>query len=277
MTEPGRLAVVVGDPIEHSLSPVIHRAAFAALGMPHRFERRRAGTPSEVAAVVGAMRTEGWLGMSVTMPAKPLVVEYLDVLTPTAARLGVVNCVFWDGDALTGDNTDGAGVVWALQSHLGTPLAGRCVVVLGAGGAARACVLAAAGEGAAEVVVVNRTESTARAAVALAPGVARVGTTADVERADVVLNATPAGMAGTGAADDLPCEEVPGPGRVAMDLVYHPPSTPWLRRAGAAGAVTENGVPMLVGQAAAAFERWCGVPAPTDAMFAAVADHLSSR
>ena len=266
-------AAVIGDPVGHSLSPAIHNAAFSALGIDARYEAVTVAV-GEVPAVVARMRTERWLGMSVTMPHKETVVAELDSLTPIAAELGAVNCVYWvDDDRLGGDNTDGAGVVWALETHVGVAVAGRRVAVLGAGGAARACVAAIAAAGAGEVVVVNRTPERAVQAAALAPAVARTGTIDDLPGADIVINATPVGMAASpGGASVF----VPGSGVVAMDLIYHPLETAWLAAARAAGATAVNGVPMLVGQAAVAFERWTGRPAPTDAMLAAVADALDA-
>jgi len=269
----GGYAAVIGDPVAHSLSPAIHNAAFAALGIDATYDAVTVAK-GEVAAVVARMRAERWLGMSVTMPHKEAVVSEVDALTPIAARLGAVNCLFWDGERLVGDNTDGAGVVWALRTQLGVEDFGVTFAVLGAGGAARACIAALGEAGAAEIVVVNRTESRAEAAAALAPGVARVGGPDDLPSAAVVVNATPMGMDGAGGAASP--DFVPGAGAVALDLVYHPLRTVWLDRAHDNGARTANGVGMLVGQAAAAFERWTGRPAPTDVMLDAVAGRLGA-
>ncbi|MFN8053268.1 MAG: shikimate dehydrogenase [Acidimicrobiales bacterium] len=263
-------AAVIGDPVAHSLSPAIHNAAFAALGIDARFEAITVPVGG-VPAVVHRMRDEGWIGMSVTMPHKETVVAELDATTPIATRLGAVNCVCPEDDRLVGDNTDGAGVVWALRHHLGIADLGTSIAVIGAGGAARACVAALGDAGAADLVVVNRTPERAHEAAALAPGVGRVGSIEDLPDMRIVINATPVGMQPT---DGPPVGFVPGEGVVAMDLIYHPAETPWLARARANGAVACNGVPMLVGQAAAAFERWTGVDAPVAAMTAAVATAL---
>lgn len=277
-------AAVIGHPVAHSLSPAIHNAAFAALGIDARYAAVDVAV-GDVPQVVDRMRSELWLGMSVTMPHKEAVIASLDDLTPIARSLGAVNCVFFDGDALVGDNTDGAGVVWALRERLDVDPVGRRVVVLGAGGAARACIAALAEVGAASIVVVNRSVERAVSAAALAPEVGCPLDLADPEAehevaaADVVINATPQGMAGAddgrsgGPAADGPAF-VPGAGQVALDLVYHPLRTRWMDRAEANGAAVANGVGMLVGQAAVAFERWTGRAAPTDAMWAAVADRL---
>ena len=268
LTEPSatRFAAVIGDPVAHSLSPAIHNAAFAAAGIDARYEAVTVAV-GEVPAAVARMRSERWLGMSVTMPHKESVIAELDDLTPIARRLGAVNCVFWDDERLVGDNTDGPGMVWALRTRLGVENLAVRVAVLGAGGAARACIAALAAAGATDIAVVNRTEARALRAAELAPKVAHVGSAADLPAAAIVVNATPVGMAGTDAAAQ---PFVPGPGVVALDLVYHPLETPWLAAARARGATVANGVGMLVGQAAIAFERWTGVAAPVDAMSAAV-------
>lgn len=269
-------AAVIGDPVAHSLSPAIHNAAFAALGIDARYEALTVAVGA-VPDAVRRLRDERWLGMSVTMPHKETVVGELDALTPIAERLGAVNCVFWESGVpgtgrLVGDNTDGAGVVWSLRTQLGVEDLGRRIAVVGAGGAAKACIAALAAAGAVDIAVVNRTVARAEQAAALAPGVARVGTIDDLPHAEIVINATPVGMIGT---DGGALGFVPGATAVALDLVYHPLETAWLARARANGARAANGVGMLVGQAAAAFERWTGRPAPTEAMLAAVADALA--
>lgn len=261
-----RRAFVVGDPIDHSRSPDLHNAAFAAVGLPHTYGRIRANE-SEIGAVIETMRSERWLGLSVTMPNKAAVIEHLDRLTPQAERLGAVNCVFWDGDVLCGDNTDGAGLVWAIRDHLGVDVATR-IGVLGAGGAARAAILALAEAGATHITVVNRTRDRAVAAAALAGDIGSVGEPEDLSDCDIVINATPQGMGDTGVVSLPPY--VPGFGQLAYDLVYHPPLTPWMEAAGSLGGRPANGLSMLIGQAAVQFTRWTGVDAPTDAMIAAV-------
>lgn len=276
----GSYAAVIGDPVRHSLSPTIHNAAFAACGIDAQYDAVTVAV-GEVDDAVARMRRERWLGMSVTMPHKESVIACLDAVTGLAERLGAVNCVFWDGDRLVGDNTDGPGVVWALTDRLGVAELGR-VVVLGAGGAARACIAALAAAGAGEVVVVNRSPERAAAAAALAGSVGRVGGPSDVAGAAVVVNATPVGMSDQRGDPGGPdAAALPGPvpdrGAVALDLIYHPLRTVWLDAAEQAGARTANGVGMLVGQAAVAFERWTGVAAPVDAMWAAVSARLDSR
>lgn len=260
------VAAVIGSPVAHSRSPAIHQAAFDALGLDWTYVAFDVPVGG-VAAAIGGMRALGLGGLSVTMPHKAAVAACVDRLTPDAAALGAVNCVYRDGDELVGDNTDGGGFLWSLEQAAVT-VAGQRVCVLGAGGAARAVIRAVAGAGSSEVVVVNRSAERAATAALLAGSVGRVGTDADVAAAAVVINATPVGMGG-----DPGSPATVTAGQVAVDLVYHPPVTPFLAAAAAAGATTVGGIGMLVGQAALAFERWTGVAAPYAVMEAAVRDN----
>ncbi len=266
-----RVAAVIGDPIGHSLSPRIHNAAFAAA----RLDWVYVAFPvqeGDGGAAVRAMRSLGLGGLSVTMPHKAAVIAELDAVEDDAAALGAVNCIYREGARLVGANTDGVGFVEGLRADHGMDPTGQRCVVLGAGGAARAVVLALARSGAASVGVVNRTRSTADAAATLAGAVGAVVGEGAVAQADLVVNATPLGMERKGAAEgELPCDpELLRPGQVVVDLIYHPPRTRLLDEAEARGASTSNGLSMLVHQAGAAFERWTGTPAPLDAMRAAV-------
>ena len=261
-----RVAAVIGDPIAHSLSPVLHNAAFRSSDLDWTYVALRVGADDGPAAVA-AMRALGLAGMSVTMPHKHTVLEALDGLTPIAERLGSVNCVYRDGERLIGDNTDVAGVVWAITGHLGRTLEGTRVAVIGAGGAARAAIAAAAGAGAEEILVVNRTAERAAHAAALGDGRARPATVEELDGMDLVVNATSVGMLGGPSGDPTGGAQWSAP--VVMDLIYHPAETAWLAAARQRGAIVCNGVPMLIGQAAAAFERWTGVTAPIADMVAA--------
>src|SRR3954470_4413324 len=171
----------------------MHNAAFDALELPWRY--LAISVPEGQAAdAIEVMRTVPFAGMSVTMPHKAAVAEVVDSCTPIATALGAVNCVWWRGEELVGDNTDGAGFLDALDQDEGYDPRGQRAVVLGAGGAARAVVHALADAGAREVVVVNRTAARAEAAAALAGGVGRVGSADDIAGCDLVVNATSVGM-----------------------------------------------------------------------------------
>ena len=267
-----RVVGVIGYPIAHSLSPRLHNTAFAHLGLDWVSVGFPVPPGAAAAALAGA-RALGLGGLSVTMPHKEEVAAAVATSTPVAARLGAVNCVADDGGSWLGDNTDGAGLLAALARGGGfTPASTRCLVV-GAGGAARAVIAALGDAGAAEVVVVNRTPARAQAAAALAGPVGRVGSAEEVVGSDLVVNATPAGMAdvATHPAAWPVDPSLLRPGQLVVDLVYHPARTPWLEAAAARGADTVNGLGMLVHQAALQIERWTGHAAPVDAMWASVA------
>jgi shikimate dehydrogenase len=259
---------VIGDPVRHSLSPTIHNAAFAALGLDWAYVAFPVPAGSGVAAVE-AMRALGIDGLNVTMPHKVDVIPGLDELSPTAERLQAVNTIHRRGGALVGESTDGAGFLDALRFDEGFDPAGTSVVVLGAGGAARAVVLALASAGAADVAVVNRTASRAAEAAALAPGVGRTGDEGDVTGADLVVNATPVGMEGVHAEAMLVDPKLLRRGQLAVDLVYHPLRTPFLAAAKERGAVPVTGLGMLIHQAAHAFRLWTGEDPPLEVMSAA--------
>ena len=275
-----RVAAVIGSPVHHSLSPTILNAAFAAADADWVYVAFEVAD-GQAAEAVAAMRTLGLGGLSVTMPHKAAVHDAVDDRTEVAAALGAVNCVFWQDDRLVGDNTDGAGFVDALRVDGGMEVAGRRCVVVGAGGAGRAIVRALGDGGAVDVAVVNRTPDAAVRAAHLAGPVGRVGSMADVDAADLVVNATSLGM-GTGAATGEPAPlpvhpERLRPGHVVVDLIYHPIETPLLAAARQRGAVAVNGVGMLVHQAAHAFRRWTGETPPVDAMVAAARRELADR
>jgi shikimate dehydrogenase len=263
------VAGVIGSPIRHSSSPAILNAAFAATGLDWVFVAFEVPDGSAPAALAG-MRTLGLGGLSVTMPHKAAVAAAVDRLTEDARVLEAVNCVVPSGRALLGANTDGAGLLDSLRDAAVDPAGRRCVV-LGGGGAARATVLALAGAGAREVVVVNRSADRAAAAAALAGTVGRVGNADEAGDADIVVNATPVGMAGTPDEDSVAVDaSALGAGQAVVDLVYRPAVTPLLRAAASAGAVTVGGIGMLVHQAAHAFRLWTGEEPPIQAMREAV-------
>lgn len=258
------VAAVIGDPVGHSLSPALHNAAFAATGLDWVFVALPVPA-GDGAAAVDAMRTLRLGGMSVTMPHKDAVAAAADERSEAVVALGAANClVRLDDGRIRAENTDGAGFLAGLRADAGCEVRDRRVVVLGAGGAARAVVHACATAGAHTVVVVNRSAERAAAAAALGGPTGRVGAMGDVADADLVVNATSVGMAGDPA---MPCDpSLLGPGQVVVDLVYEPMETSWLTAVRAAGVTAHNGVSMLIGQAAVAFTLWTGRDAPVAAM-----------
>jgi shikimate dehydrogenase len=265
VTASTRVAAVIGDPVGHSLSPSIHNAAFRAVGLDWVFVALPV-TAGSAAAAVDGMRALGIAGMSVTMPHKGEVIAGLDEVEPDAVALGAVNCITRTGGRLIGSNTDGAGFLAGLRSDFDFDPDGASCVVLGAGGAAKAVVQALGRAGARSVVVVNRTPAAAVTAATLAGPAGSVGGPESVGGADLVVNATPLGMAGDASASLVCDPERLGAGQIVADLVYHPARTALMAAAQDRGARTSNGLSMLVHQAAVAFERWTGSTAPLQVM-----------
>jgi shikimate dehydrogenase len=262
---------LIGDPVAHSLSPAMQNAAFAALGLPHRYELMPV-REEDLGAAVERIRRDDVLGANVTIPHKESIARTLDALDETAQRIGAVNTVYKRAGALRGDNTDAGGFGDALRER-GVELAGRRVLLLGAGGAARACVeqLMSAG---AHVTIANRSAERLRALVGaiptIVPGAHSYTTLTAVPRSvagyDVVVNATALGMRGEDALPDIPL----APPLVVVDIVATAVETPLIARARAAGCPSVDGLIMLLHQGVRAFRLWTGLDAPIAAMRAAL-------
>lgn len=261
-----RIAGIIGHPIEHTRSPAIWNAGFAALGLDWVFVAFPV-QPGEAVAALGGMRALGIAGLTVTMPHKADAARACDRLTDTAAALDAVNAVVPRDGELVGDSTDGEGLVRSLRDEGVDPQGRRCLV-LGAGGAARAIVLALGRAGAAVTVAARRPDA-ATTGAALAPGGEAIALDEVDDRLasiDVVVNATPLGMQGEPPPfdpDRLRTDQL------VVDTVYHPIETPLLEVARARGVPATNGLGMLVHQAAISFESFTGEPAPLEAMQAA--------
>lgn len=267
------LAAVIGSPVGHSLSPAIHNAAFRALGLPWVFvawEVPEGYAPEALAS----MERFGVAGLSVTMPHKSAVAQALDSLTEEAEMLGAVNCVVREAGAgsktkLIGHNTDGYGIIASLREDADFNPEGADCLVLGAGGAARAAVLALANAGAARVAVANRTPERAEQAAALAGDKGEVVPADAAGEFDLVINATPLGMGEL--KDETPISPMLlRPEQTLLDLIYIPEETTLMAQARDKGVAAHNGLGMLVHQAARAFELWTSQPAPLEAMASAV-------
>jgi shikimate dehydrogenase len=273
-----RVAALIGSPVAHSLSPVIHQAAFDAAGVEWTYAAFdvAAGCGPEA---IAAMRVLGIAGLSVTMPHKHDVATVVDRLDPAAEALGSVNTVSWDRDDVVGSSTDGAGFVASLAAD-GVEIAGADVAVIGAGGAARSVIDALGRAGAASIRIVNRTTARAESASQLA-AVASVGASDDITAAHVVVNASSVGMGVDPAAadaDDLPCDPaLLHAEQVIVDLVYHPLQTAWLYRAERVGARTIDGLGMLIHQAALQQQTWLGERPDVDVMRRAAEAALAGR
>ena len=262
-----RWACLLGQPVAQSLSPRLHNAAFRAAGIDAHYTVRETA-PAELPAAVRALRDPACLGANVTAPHKEAILALLDELSEVGQALGAVNTIVKVGGRLRGDNTDASGLARWLDRARIDPF-DKPALVLGAGGAARAAVWALADRGASRVWILNRTPERAASLVdALGPHLPGVrlehgplawaAAPADHPCA-VVINATSLGHYGSAPAVHPSWYS---PESVAIELVYNPPMTGFLHAAQAAGARVENGLGMLIHQAALAFERWTGLPAP---------------
>lgn len=258
-----RRYVVLGSPVGHSRSPAIHTAAYEALDLDAEYERREVDEAG-LADALDDIRSGALDGANVTMPHKRLAARLADRLDPVATRLGAVNTLVGAAGAVIGHATDGAGVLHAWRRG-GLPTDTR-ILVLGAGGAARAAVDVLAARHAVAVSA-RRAEAAADLMDLGADGVVPWGTPVP---GAVVVNATPIGMAG----DDLPAGVVEA-GAGLLEMVYAPERTPAVRRALGAGLAVGWGIDMLVGQAAASFALWFGTEPPLEAMTEA-AKHSST-
>jgi shikimate dehydrogenase len=242
---------LIGHPVAHSKSPWIHARFARDTGQDLEYGLIEAPLDGFVAAV-DAFRARGGRGLNVTLPFKEQAFRYCARVSARATQ--VVNTLVFDG-GVYGDNTDGVGLVRDLQVNLGVALRGRRLVLMGAGGAAQGVVGALLEAGVEHLVVANRTLARAKTLAARHPGVSVSAYEALEGGADVVINATSAGLAGGGPA--LP-RGVIGPGTLAYDMVYGR-DTAFLAAARAAGARTCDGLGMLVEQAAESFHLWRGV------------------
>ena len=282
MNPSGKTAVyaVIGDPIAHSISPVMQNAAFEAMKLDCVFLAFKVA-PAEVENALRGVRGLSIRGLNVTMPHKNAVIAYLDEVDETAQFLGSVNTILNEGCRLRGFSTDGAGAYRALEEN-GVVLKEKKLVLLGAGGAARAIAFALAKE-VGELVLLNRTPEKT---FALAEGLTRrfhKKVTADsfspstlkksLQDADVLINATSVGMH-PHASLSLVEPELLKPSLTVMDIVYNPLETKLTKDARAAGAKVVSGLEMLIYQGAASFELWTGKPAPVEVMRKAALNSL---
>lgn len=267
-------ALLLGYPVKHSISPAIHNAAFRARGLPVTYETREV-PPAQLASVVAELRSDDILGANVTVPHKEAVVPFVDEIDPTAAAIGAINTIWNDGGRLRASNTDLEGFARSLD-EAGIDVEDRVVLVLGAGGSARAVAEALARRSPARLIIANRHAERADRLVAalqaryprlrlLALPLAALGPE-HVCGCTLVVNTTTVGLQDD--ATPLPPALLPDEGAV-VDIIYNPPRTRLLRDAERAGLRTLNGLPMLVHQAAAAWEQWTGQTAPLEVMFAA--------
>ena len=264
------LVGVIGNPVKHSLSPAILNAAFREAEMNWVYTAFETREEKLVDAIEG-IRALGIAGLSVTMPHKAKVFPLMDEISDSSQMLGVVNCIVNDGKKLKGYNTDGDGFLDAVAHDSGLNMVGKKVLIIGSGGSARSIIYSLSKAGVGEIAVINRTKKKALDAIELAGPVARYVEEDKISEvaaeADLVVNATPIGMSDAGTTTKFPIEpNLFSEGQLAVDLIYHPLSTPWMEALKNRKVEVYGGLSMLIFQAAKAFKLWTGQEAPVDAM-----------
>jgi shikimate dehydrogenase len=272
---------VIGDPIEHTLSPLMHNASFEELKLDFKFLAFKVKA-EEVGNAIAGMRALNILGLNVTMPHKKAVIPYLDEVDKAAQTVNSVNTILNKNGRLLGFNSDGLGALNALKAN-GVHPEGKKIVLLGSGGAARAIAYTFAQE-VDELIILNRTVKQAEdyaklleklsikkvSADALSPNTLRES----LEDCDVLVNATSVGMKPNPDQSPVP-PQLLKPNLAVMDIVYNPLETKLAKDAKAAGAKIVNGVEMLIYQGAASFEIWTGSKAPVEVMRKVVLNQVS--
>ena len=263
---------VIGDPVAHSLSPLLHQAMIDQTGAAYRYDVRTV-RPEELPAFVRWAKDGGCAGFNVTMPHKEAILPLLDEVDATAASCGAVNTVCIREGRAIGHNTDGTGFLDSLAGQGFYPQ-GRTVLLLGAGGAAKAVGHALAAAGAGRIIVcARRLERTAALAAQLPNcGEGIVLAQDAIQQAaaacDLLVNATPLGMAGSPAFAGLDFLQAMPPHAVVYDLVYHPRRTALLEAAARQGLRTVGGIDLLIRQAVRAFTFFTGETPDTAALYA---------
>jgi shikimate dehydrogenase len=273
---PNYLSVLVGVfgyPVAENPTIVMQEAAFRAKGLNWRYLNIEV-RPEQLADAVTGLRAFNMAGINLTIPHKVAIIPLLDELSSEAALMGAVNTVVARGNRLIGNNTDGKGFLFSLQEDAGMDPAGKRVVFLGAGGAARAMAVELALAGAAHITIVNRTLDRGESLVRLlndktpveAAFVKWQGDYAVPPKTDILVNATSIGLFPNVTAMPAVATGSLHAGLLVCDVIPNPPHTPFLRAAESRGAQTLDGLGMLVGQGAIGFEMWTGVEAPVAVM-----------
>ena len=276
-----RVCGIIGDPVEHSLSPAMHNAAFQKLNLDFVYVAFRVGKDELREAIVGAKSLD-IRGLNVTMPHKNAVMKYLDEIDPTARSIGAVNTILNDNGRLIGYDTDGIGALKALKEN-GISLNGKKLLLLGAGGAGKAIAFHAAQE-VEELKILNRTTQKAKDLAEVlrkkfgkkidGNSLSAKTIKKELEDANIMVNATSVGMY---PKDDQSLIDPSWlrPNLCVMDIVYNPIETKLAKDAKSVGAKVVSGVEMLVYQGAASFEIWTNRPAPVKVMKQAILNKLS--
>lgn len=273
-----QIVCCMGQPVAGNPTQFMMERAFAAAGLDWRYLTLEV-PPEKLADAVKGLRAMGFRGGNFTIPHKVVVIPYLDELSEAAALMGAVNCVSRVGDKLVGENTDGKGFVQSLRQV--TDPAGKRVVILGAGGAARAIAVELGLSGAAEIVIVNRTAEPGRTLAELLNERVKVPArlvhlSSDYtleENTEIVINATSIGLGGAGARVPLQLDSLRS-GVIVADVVFNPPQTRLIRDAAARDCTTLDGLGMLVNQGMIGFQIWTGVDPDAEVMREALEEYL---
>ncbi len=269
---------VFGHPVSHSMSPCMHKAAYAHLNIKATYEAFEIA-PNDLELAVKSIRTEQLTGVNITLPHKVAVIDYLDEISEEAKAIAAVNTVVHRDGRLVGYNTDGQGFLDSLIQESDESIQNKKVLLVGAGGAARSVAVSLARYGVEELAITNRTLGKAAEIAKICEpfqsinvyprGLAQAGLTGF----DIIINTTSIGMHPD--MDRMPFSlETLKRGAVVCDLIYTPLKTRWLQEAEKKGAKTINGLGMFVNQGALAFELWTGQSAPRDIMRKAVVEEL---
>ncbi|MHA2004658.1 MAG: shikimate dehydrogenase [Candidatus Thorarchaeota archaeon] len=276
--------VVVGYPLGHSLSPAMHNAALAELGIEDEFRYEAMPLPSDaLPGLVASIRSRELEGANITIPYKTVVMTYLSTISSEGLAVGAVNTLHREDSLVIGSNTDIRGFTEAIRER-GLSPRGINAVILGAGGAAKSVAYGLAVSGAAKLGIFNRTKDAAKRLAAEIGRDRQVEVRAgsipireDLKESDLLINCTPVGMTGH-SIDSSPLEPSMLPSDlVVMDLVYNPLRTKLLTEAEKAGCKTIDGVGMLVHQGAVGFQLWTGKNAPIKVMREAVLQTLEGE
>jgi len=279
-----KICCLIGDPIEHSLSPLMHNMAFDKLKLDYVYFPIRVKKEMIQKAIVN-LRKPNVRGINVTIPHKVIVMDLLDEIDDLAKEIGAVNTIVKNNGELVGYNTDGTGALRALKEGEGYPK-GKKIVVIGAGGASRSVSYSIARENPSELVIINRTE---QKAIELAENIKKKlnanvkpvelkleNLETELKNTDVVINTTSIGMNPNVDENIIP-KELLNENMLVMDIVYNPLETKFLREAKEVGAKIINGIEMFIYQGAETFEMWTGEKAPVELMRKVVLEELKGE
>jgi shikimate dehydrogenase len=279
--ETKRICGIIGNPLDHSLSPIMHNTAFSALKLPyiyHVFEIKE----NQLVPTIDTLKFKDFRGVNITHPFKEKVLEYLDFVDKNAQAIGSVNTIVNNNGRLTGHNTDSQGALMALKrSGIDLIETKKKILIIGAGGAARSCAIPLV-KMKCKIIISNRTKSRGKGLVKVLKGMGSAAFVVNdkirkiMDDVDILINCTPLGMKGGQMGIPI-SEDLITSKMVVFDMVYNPKDTPLLKAAKKKGAKIVYGHEMFVSQGAASFELWTKEKAPVDVMKKIVLKKLSEK